>query len=69
LSAPTAKQLLQQYADGAPLGSEVTSYPQIVAQVKKDDPQKAALLEQGLADLHRAGAGRVKKAKALLKQL
>lgn len=64
-----AKQLLQQYANGGPLGSEVTSYPQIVEQVKKDDPKKGEILEQGLAELQQAGANRAEKAKALLKQL
>ncbi len=64
-----AKQLLQTYANGAPLGSEVTSYPQIIEQVKKDDPQKGELLEKGFAELQQAGAGCAEKAKALLKQL
>lgn len=63
-----AKQLLERYANGSPLGSEVTSFPQIVSEVKKTDPQKADVLEKGLADLQKGG-DTAAKAKELLKQL
>ena len=64
-----AKQILQHYAEGAPLGSEVTSFPQIVEEVKKEDPQKAAVLEQGLAELQRSPSTAAAKAKVLLGRL
>ncbi len=63
-----AKQLLQRYAEGAPLGSEVTSFTQIVDEVKKTDAQKADVLAKGFADLQKGGDISA-KAKALLKQL
>ena len=64
-----AKRLLEQYAQGQPLGSEVTNYPQILEEVKKTDPQKAAVLEKGFADLQQAGPALRAKAQALLQQL
>lgn len=64
-----AKQLLQQYANGGPLGSEVTGYPQLIERVKKEDSPKGEILEKGLAEIQKAPATRVEKAKALLKQL
>jgi hypothetical protein len=64
-----AKQLLQRYADGASLGSEFTSFPQIIEEVKKTDPQKAQILEQGVAELEHAGPGLADKAKTLLEKL
>jgi len=64
-----AKRLLQQYAQGQPVGSESTDYPQIVEQVRQTDPQKAVMLEKGFAELLRAGPALPEKAKALLQQL
>ncbi|MEN6495814.1 MAG: hypothetical protein ABFD16_16150 [Thermoguttaceae bacterium] len=64
-----AKQLLQQYANGGPLGSEVTGYPQLIERVKQEDAQKGEILEKGLAEIQKAPGTRVEKAKALLKQL
>jgi hypothetical protein len=64
-----AKQTLQRYVDGAPLGSEVMGFPHLVEEVKKTDAAKGAILEQGLADLQKSPNSRVEKAKALLKQL
>ena len=58
-----AKQVLQRYAEGASLGSEVTSFDQIVADVKKTDAQKADVLAKGFADLQKGGdtAGKAKE--------
>ena len=64
-----AKQLLRQYADGAPPGSEVTTYPQLIEGAKKADLQKGEILEKGLEDIQKSPAGRAAKAKALLGQL
>ncbi len=64
-----AKQILQNYANGAPLTSEVSMFPNIVEQVRGEDPQKAEILEKGFADLQANPDGRVEKAKELLGQL
>jgi hypothetical protein len=64
-----AKQILNDYANGAPLGSEGAMYEEIVAEVRQTDPQKAAILEKGFADLKRNPQNLSGKARALLKQL
>ncbi|MCS7238505.1 MAG: hypothetical protein NZ899_09565 [Thermoguttaceae bacterium] len=64
-----AKILLQNYAKGQPLGSEVSSFPEIVEEAKKTDPDKAAILEQGLAELQKNPAKRQQIAQDLLKKL
>jgi hypothetical protein len=61
--------ILERYAAGQPLGSEVMSYPNLVANVRKVDPPRADILEKGLADIQKAPASRSAKAKELLKQL
>jgi hypothetical protein len=68
LSQPRA--VLQRYADGQPLSSEVTMFPGMVAEVRKTDPTRADVLEQGLADIQKAAPGaRPKLAKDLLDKL
>lgn len=66
-----AKQLLQQYAQGLPMGSEVSWFPQIVEETKKTDADKAALLEQGFAELVQIkdASTRATRAKAILDAL
>ena len=64
-----AKGILNDYANGAPLGSEGAMYEEIVAEVRKTDPQKATILEKGFADLKRSPQNLSGKARALLKQL
>ena len=65
-----ARNTLQQYANGQPMGSEVTSFPHMVEEVRKADPAKADILEKGLADLQKSSPGsRPGKAKELLRQL
>ncbi len=64
-----ARQLLQNYAQGAPLSSEVTSFPDLISEVKETDPQKADLLEKGFADIQQSPANRAATAKALLEKL
>src|SRR5690606_39471436 len=64
-----AKQILQNYANGAPITSEAASFPNIVEQVRQEDPAKADLLEKGFADLQANPEGRVAKAKELLEKL
>ena len=64
-----AKGILNDYANGAPLGSEGAMYEEIVAEVRTTDPNKATILEKGFADLKRTPQNLREKARALLKQL
>jgi hypothetical protein len=64
-----AKVILNDYAQGAPMGSEAMTFEEIVEDVRKTDPQKADLLEKGFADLKRSPANRSAKARELLKRL
>ena len=64
-----AKVILNDYAQGVPLGSEAATFEEIVKEVRQTDPHKAALLERGFADLKRDARNLSGKARALLKQL
>jgi hypothetical protein len=64
-----AKVILNDYAQGAPMGSEAETFQEIVEEVRQTDPQKAAILEKGFADLKRSPTNLSGKARALLKQL
>ena len=64
-----AKVILNDYAQGAPLGSEAMTFQEIVEDVRQADPQKAAILEKGFADLKRSPGNLRAKARELLKQL
>lgn len=64
-----ARQVLQRYADGSPVGSEATTFPEIVAKVRESDPQKADLLEKGFAEIEKSKGKPAAKAKELLGQL
>ena len=64
-----AKVILNDYVQGAPMGSEAMTFEEIVEEVRQTDPQKAAILEKGFADLKRSPASRDAKARELLKQL
>ena len=64
-----AKGILTDYANGVPMGSEQMTFEEIVAEVRKTDPQKARILEEGFADLKRDPCNLSGKARALLKQL
>ena len=64
-----AKVILNDYASGAPFGSEAMTFAEIVAEVRQTDPQKATILEKGFADIERSPQNRSSKARALLKQL
>jgi len=64
-----AKGILENYAKGQPMGSEAASFPQLVEEVRKTDPEKAKILEKGFADLQKSKSNVPGKAKAILKQL
>lgn len=64
------RSILQRYADGQALGSEVTSFPYMVENVRKVDPERADILEKGFAELQSAAPGaRRAKAKELLDKI
>ena len=68
LSLP--KSVLQNYAGGQSLGSEVTSFPKMVEDLRKADPAKADILEKGLQELQQAAPeARAGLAKSLLEKL
>jgi hypothetical protein len=68
LNAP--RSILQRYAEGQPLGSETTSFPKMVEDVRKVDPARADVLEKGLAEIQKADAGsRAALAKGLHQKL
>lgn len=65
-----ARALLQRYADGQPLASEATSFPNIVDEVRQKDPARADIVEAGFAELQRVSAEqRPGKARAILAKL
>ena len=62
--------LLQRYADGQRMTSEVTSFPYFVKRLKETDPAKADILEKGLEELSKANdSARKRKAKELIEKL
>jgi len=64
------RQILERYASGQPLGSEVTSYPKLVDDVRKVDAVRAEVLDKGLNDLQKASASaRPALARGLLAKL
>lgn len=64
------RSVLERYAQGQPLGSEVTSFPGMVEAVRKTDPARADILEAGLEEIQNASApARRSKARELLDQL
>ena len=64
-----AKVILNDYAEGVPMGSEAGTFQEIVEEVRHTDPPKAAILEKGFADLKRSPDNRSVKARELLKKL
>ena len=64
-----AKAILNDYVQGAPMGSEAVAFDEIVEELRKTDPQKATILEKGFADLQRARGNHSAKASELPKQL
>ena len=66
----TPRSILQRYADGQALGSEVTSFQYLVETLRKADPAKAEILEKGLEEIQKAAPeARAKQAKELLQKL
>jgi hypothetical protein len=64
-----AKQILQNYANGSPMGSEAADFPNLVNRVREQDPAKATVLEEGLKRLQAEPNNRPAIAKELLGKL
>ena len=64
-----AIKMLENYAKGQPVTSEVTSYDYLVESVKKVDPTKGEILKKGLEDLKKNPTNPGPRAKKLLKDL
>lgn len=64
------RSTLQNYVDGRPLTSEVTSFDNLVNELRKVAPEKADILAAGLADLRDSSGGLLRtKALALMRKL
>ena len=64
-----AIKMLEKYAKGQQVTSEVTSYDYLIDQVMKVDPAKGEILKKGLEDLKKTPANPGPRAKELLKKL
>jgi hypothetical protein len=65
-----ATTLLQSYAKGQALGSEVESFPSLVGDLRATDAQRADVLEKGLEELKKTkGPATAAKAKEILARL
>lgn len=65
-----ARKMLENYASGQQLGSETTTFASLVEDVKKEDAERGAILEQGLNELQQTkGAATAAKAREILKKL
>lgn len=68
LNEPRA--ILKRYGEGQALGSEVASFPKMVADVRKVDAARADVLEKGLEEIKKAApSARAALAKDLHKKL
>lgn len=63
------KTAFQRYANGEPLGSEVTGFDNLVAELKKSDPTKADVAAKGFADIQKTPNNRSAIAKEVLQKL
>ena len=64
-----AKSILTNYANGMPVTSEVTGFPDLIARVKEKDPAKGEILEKGLKEIEANPASARAKANELLPKL
>src|SRR5262245_14474669 len=58
-----ARSVVQRYAEGQPVASEVTAFPHFVEDLRKVDPERADILEKGLNDIQANPGARVSTAK------
>lgn len=63
------RALLTRYADGQPVGSEVTTYEGLVAQVREQDGDRADVLDEGLKAIAANPRSAAAQARRLLDKL
>lgn len=64
------KSMLQRYADGQPMSSEVSMFPAMIEKIRQSSPEKADLLADGLKEIEAATPDRrASLAEDLLKKL
>ena len=63
------RSYLEGYVQGQPLGSERELFPKLVDEIRKADPDKAAVLESGLAEIAKSPSTARVRAKKLLDEL
>ena len=64
-----AKQVLQNYANGAPLTSEAAGFPDLITRAKEEDAAKGAEVEKALNQIQAQPANRAAIAKGALSKL
>lgn len=64
-----ARQVLEGYAKGNPLSSEVDSFPDLVKRVQEEDAAKAKVLEDAFKRIQSTPADRATIARETLKKL
>ena len=69
LALDRARKMLENYYNGQALGSEVTAFDSLVADVKNEDAERGEILEVGLKELQGPKVNTKAKAKELLAKL
>jgi len=64
-----ARSILANYANGMPVTSEASTFPQLVERVRAVDPAKADILENGFKEIMANKQKPAAKAKELLRKL
>jgi hypothetical protein len=64
-----AKQILQNYANGAPLTSEAAGFPDLITRAKEEDAAKGAEVEKALNQIQAQPANRAAIATGALSKL
>lgn len=63
------RALLERYAGGQPVGSESVNFEALVARVRETDPERAAVVGEGLAAIAKSPSQTATRAKGLLEKL
>lgn len=63
------RALLERYAAGQPVGSESVNFEPLVARVRETDPERAAVIEEGMAAIAKSPTQAAARARGLLEKL
>lgn len=63
------RALLEGYAGGQPVGSEATGFAGLVGRIREVDPQRAGMVEEGLAEIVHSPATAAARARRMLEKL